>query len=122
MSKQLDEPTALVLELAQLVHNYVLDLESPHADEVIGHALRADRTDLRTLLQSVSVTRIAEEALFRAEELLQLDRPAEHIARRAARGLSSALTPRIRGLNSVRTQGFGNFLPKPWFWGNIWKQ
>jgi len=58
-------------------NNYVLDLGSPHADEVIGHALRADRTDLRALLQSVSVTRIAEEALFRAEELLQLDRPAD---------------------------------------------
>lgn len=29
--------------------------------------------------------------------------------------------PRIRGMNQARQQGFGNFLPKPWFWTSIWK-
>jgi len=30
--------------------------------------------------------------------------------------------PHIRGLNDLRTHGFGNFLPHPWLWNQIWKQ
>lgn len=57
--------------------NYVLDLESPHAAEVIAAALRADRTDLLALLERVDLVRLAEDALTRAEEVLRVDRPTD---------------------------------------------
>jgi peptide/nickel transport system substrate-binding protein len=28
----------------------------------------------------------------------------------------------IRGLNDLRTRGFGNFMPHPWLWANVWEQ
>jgi hypothetical protein len=58
-------------------NNYVLDPESPHAREVIATALRADRSDLRALLQSVRVAAIAEAGIARAIEHLQIDRPVD---------------------------------------------
>ena len=57
--------------------NYVLDLESPHAAEVISTTLRADRGDLKTLLQSVKVSEMVETAVARATDLLQIDRPTD---------------------------------------------
>ena len=57
--------------------NYVLDLESPHAEEVISTALRADRSDLRTMLQTTKIADMAAEAIHRAEDLLQLDQPTD---------------------------------------------
>jgi hypothetical protein len=58
-------------------NNYVLDPESPHAREVIATALRADRSDLRSLVQSVKVAEIAEAGVARAIELLEIDRPID---------------------------------------------
>jgi hypothetical protein len=58
-------------------HNYVLDLESPQAPAVIAHALRADRADLHSLLESTNVEEIVEDAVAQAEELLQVDRPTD---------------------------------------------
>jgi len=58
-------------------HNYVLDPESPHAEQIITAALRADRMDLIRLLQDVDVVGIAEEALRRATELLEADCPVD---------------------------------------------
>jgi hypothetical protein len=57
--------------------NYVLDPESPHADPIIATALRAERTDLKRLLEDVDVIGIAEEALRRATELLEADCPVD---------------------------------------------
>src|SRR5882757_4847344 len=53
--------------------NYVLDPESPHAEPIIAAALRADRSDLRRLLEDVDVVAIAEEAMRRSMELLEVD-------------------------------------------------
>lgn len=58
-------------------NNYVLDPGSPHAADVIATALRADRSDLRELLQSVKVAEIAESAVARACDLLRVDRPTD---------------------------------------------
>jgi len=58
-------------------HNYVLDPESPHAEQIIAAALRADRMDLIRLLQEVDVVAIAEDALRRATELLEADCPVD---------------------------------------------
>lgn len=30
--------------------------------------------------------------------------------------------PNVRGLGPAQQNGFGNFLPKPWFWPGVWKQ
>jgi len=57
--------------------NYVLDPESPHAEPIIDTALRADRTDLKRLLEDVDVVAIAEDALRRATDLLEADCPVD---------------------------------------------
>jgi Predicted Zn-dependent protease (DUF2268) len=57
--------------------NYVLDPDSPHADEIITHALRADRSDLLALARSADLVQLAEEAVAAAERVLQLDRPTD---------------------------------------------
>jgi hypothetical protein len=57
--------------------NYVLDPEGPHVQEVVVNALRADRSDLRELAASVNLVQLAEEAIARAEEVLQIDRPVD---------------------------------------------
>ncbi len=57
--------------------NYVLEPDGPHAQEVVANALRADRSDLRELAASVDLVQLAEEALARAEQVLQIDRPAD---------------------------------------------
>jgi hypothetical protein len=58
-------------------HNYVLDLASPHAAEVIARTVRADRSDLRRLLEDIDVAAIAEDALRRALEQLEADCPVD---------------------------------------------
>ena len=58
-------------------HNYVIDPESPHADPIIHAALRADRSDLKRLLEDVDVVAIAEDALRRASEQLEADCPLD---------------------------------------------
>ncbi len=63
--------------LEQYWGNYVLDLESPHAAEVIATTLRADRSDLKALLQNVRVSEMVDDAITRATDLLQIDRPTD---------------------------------------------
>jgi len=63
--------------LAAYWHNYVLDPESPHAEQIIAAALRADRADLQRLLDDVDVVAIAEDALRRATDLLEADCPVD---------------------------------------------
>ena len=58
-------------------HNYVLDPDSPHADDVVAAMLKADRGDLRHLANTVNVVQLAEEAIAKAEEVLQIDRPTD---------------------------------------------
>ena len=58
-------------------HNYVLDPASPHAEQVIAAALRADRADLHRLLEDVDVVTIADEALRRVLDRLEADCPVD---------------------------------------------
>jgi hypothetical protein len=58
-------------------HNYVLDPDSSHADGIVANALKAPRDDLRALMRSTNLEGLAEETIGRAEELLQIDRPAD---------------------------------------------
>src|SRR5213592_4685861 len=57
--------------------NYVLDPTSPQAEPIIETALRADRSDLRRLLEDVDVVAIVEEALRRSMERLEADCPVD---------------------------------------------
>src|SRR5712692_7323594 len=63
--------------LASYWRNYVLDPASPHAHEVMARAARADRGDLRRLLDDMDVVAIAEDALQRTLEQLQADCPVD---------------------------------------------
>jgi len=57
--------------------NYVLDPTSPHAEQVIAAALRAERGDLERLLEDVDIAAIADEALGRALEQFEADCPVD---------------------------------------------
>lgn len=57
--------------------NYVLDLDSPRAGQVIADAVRADRSDLYTLLNTVDLPQLVEDAIARASDLLRIDRPTD---------------------------------------------
>jgi hypothetical protein len=57
--------------------NYVLDLDSPHAEGVIRRALAAGRRDLRELIDDVDVASLAEDTLDVCTEVLEIDRPAD---------------------------------------------
>jgi len=57
--------------------NYVLELESPHAEDVIRRAIAADRRDLQQLLNSLDVTRVAEETLRACEAAFESDVPID---------------------------------------------
>jgi len=61
--------------LSEYWHNYILDLESPHAEDVIVRALRADRRDLRGLLDGVSLDQVTGETVQQCEDLFETDRP-----------------------------------------------
>lgn len=63
--------------LAAYWHNYVLDPASPHAEQIIAAAVRADRSDLQRLLADVDVVAVAEDALRRATEQLEADCPVD---------------------------------------------
>ena len=63
--------------LAAYWSNYVLDLDSPHAAELIAATVRADRSDLYALLDQVDLARVVEDALRRAEDVLEVDRPTD---------------------------------------------
>lgn len=60
--------------LAAYWHNYILDLDSPHADEVILRALKAERRDLHTLLEHTDLETTVRETMTRCEELFGIDR------------------------------------------------
>ena len=57
--------------------NYVLDPASPQAEPIIDTALRADRSDLKRMLEDVDVVALAEEALRRSTEQLEADCPVD---------------------------------------------
>jgi hypothetical protein len=57
--------------------NYVLDPQSPQAEQVVAATIRANRTDLERLLEDVDVATIAEEALRRAIDRLEVDCPVD---------------------------------------------
>jgi len=58
-------------------HNYVLDLDSPHAAEVISRALAADRRDLLRLVGEADLEALAADVMSRAVGVLELDQEVD---------------------------------------------
>jgi len=63
--------------LAAYWHNYVVDLDSPPADEVVRATIAAERRDLERLLERVDLERVAADALETAAGILELDVPLD---------------------------------------------
>ena len=59
--------------LAAYWHNYVLDLESPPAEQVIASALAADRRDLERLMSAMDLEQMAAQALDDASAFLEAE-------------------------------------------------
>jgi hypothetical protein len=57
--------------------NYVLDLESPHAEDVIRRTLLAERRDLRQLLAATDVAAAADDTLHVCERSFDIDQPVD---------------------------------------------
>jgi hypothetical protein len=58
-------------------HNYILDLDSPHAEDIMRRALQADRRDLQTLTATVDLVALADETLMRCVDLFHIDSPVD---------------------------------------------
>jgi len=61
--------------LSSYWHNYILDLDSPHAADVMQRALSADRRDLRALLNSHDLASIADDTIHRCNDVFEIDQP-----------------------------------------------
>ena len=57
--------------------NYVLDLDTPHAREVIRRTLDAERRDLHQLIHQVDIEAMAQETLLECEARFEVDRPVD---------------------------------------------
>jgi hypothetical protein len=58
-------------------HNYILELDSPHAEDVMRRALEADRRDLHAMLSSFDIEDAANETMQRCEDLFKIDCPVD---------------------------------------------
>jgi len=58
-------------------HNYILDLDSPHSEDVMRRALTADRRDLHLLLETTDIKGLAEETIRRCEDMFEADSPLD---------------------------------------------
>ena len=70
--RYLTEHSAL---LSSYWHNYVLDLDSPHAADVIRRTLAAGRRDLHTMLEHADVAAMGEDVVARCTDTFEADCP-----------------------------------------------
>lgn len=54
-------------------HNFVIEPAGPHFNEVVREVVRADRTDLRAMLERTDVTALASQAESACARLLEID-------------------------------------------------
>jgi hypothetical protein len=54
-------------------HNFVIEPSGPHFHEVVREVVRADRTDLRTMLERADVVALAAQAESACTRLLEID-------------------------------------------------
>jgi len=58
-------------------HNYIIDLDSPHAESIFNRTVEADRKDLHAMLDGFDVARTANDTIARCEELFEIDCPVD---------------------------------------------
>lgn len=63
--------------LAAYWHNYVIEPSGPHFQDVVRETVRADRTDLRAMLERTNVTALAKQAEAACTELFEIDTPVD---------------------------------------------
>ena len=54
-------------------HNYVIEPTGPHFEEVVRETVRADRADLRTILDRTDVVALARETAEQCQQLFEVD-------------------------------------------------
>ena len=58
-------------------HNYIIDLDSPHAEDVFIRTVEAERKDLHAMLDSFDVAQAANDTIARCEDLFEIDCPID---------------------------------------------
>ena len=99
--------------------NYVLDPQSPHFLDVVRAAVRADRGDLRAMLEHTDVAALAREAHERCATLLEIDVDVDVVLMvgvgaanagelvTAGRGTAFVALEHFTGVRNADTQGLG---------------
>lgn len=99
--------------------NYVLDPDTSHFDDVARSVMRADRRDLRAMLERTDVVSLARETEFRCGALLELDSDIDVVlmvgvgAANAGelvtegRGIAFVCLEHFTGIANPDTQGLG---------------
>ena len=105
--------------LAAYWHNYVLDPDSPHFNDVVRMAALADRSDLHAMLERADVVSLAREAEEQCNRLLQIDVDVDIILMVgvgaanagelvvAGRGMAFVCLEHFTGVANPETQGLG---------------
>jgi hypothetical protein len=105
--------------LAAYWHNYVLDPDSPHFNDVVRMAALADRSDLHAMLERADVVSLAREAEEQCTRLLQTDVDVDIILMVgvgaanagelvvAGRGMAFVCLEHFTGVANPETQGLG---------------
>ncbi len=105
--------------LAAYWHNYVLDPESAHFNDVVRMAALADRSDLLAMLERTDVMSLAREAEERCAQLLDIDIDVDVLLMVgvgaanagelvvAGRGMAFVCLEHFTGVANPETQGLG---------------
>ena len=105
--------------LAAYWHNYVLDPDGPHFQDVVRMAALAERSDLRAMLERVDVVSLARETEQRCAQLLDIDVDIDVILMVgvgaanagelvvAGRGMAFVCLEHFTGIANPETQGLG---------------
>ena len=105
--------------LAAYWHNYVLDPDSPHFNDVVRMAALADRSDLHAMLERSDVVSLAREAEQQCARLLDIDVDVDTILMVgvgaanagelvvAGRGMAFVCLEHFTGVANPETQGLG---------------
>jgi hypothetical protein len=100
-------------------HNYVVDPDGPHFEEVVRSTLRADRADLHALLARTDVVALARDTQARCAALLEADVDVDVVlmvgvgAANAGelvadgRGIAFVCLEHFTGVANPETQGLG---------------
>lgn len=100
-------------------HNYVIDPDSPHFQDIVRATLAADRTDLRNMLERTDVVALARNTEQACRELLDIDTDIDIVLMVgvgaanagelvvAGRAMAFVCLEHFTGTSNAETQGLG---------------